>query len=60
MRFGHLLGVSVHTEVNEEQKTLAGLGYSKNPLLMWFRLMHRPRHSVLDYLVDSVKEVAAL
>ena len=41
MRFGHIFGISVHTE---GQKMLPGLGYSKNGLLIWFRLIRR-RHS---------------
>lgn len=45
MRFGHIFGISVHTEVSEGQNMLAGLSYSKNGLLIWFKLIHRRRHS---------------
>lgn len=45
MRFGHIFGISAHTEVSEGQKTLAGFDYSKNNgLLIWFRHIHRRRH----------------
>lgn len=45
MRFGHIFGINAHTEVNEGQKTLLDLGYSKNGLLIWFKFIHRRRYS---------------
>lgn len=34
IRFGPMFGISTYTEVSEGQKMLAGLGYSKNSLLI--------------------------